>query len=186
MYAVDPLPVLLGGLAFGLAFGFLLQKGQVAKFPVIVGQFLLVDHTVLKVMLTAVVVGSVGAYGMLQLGLIDSLIIKPALLAGVAVGGLIFGVGMTGLGYCPGTGVAAAGEGSRSAWWGVLGMLAGAAIYAEVYPVIADNFLTLWDHGKVTLPQVLHVSPWVLVIALAFAAAGVFAAITRWERRQPA
>ena len=56
----DPPLKLLLGLITGILFGFLLQKGRVAKFPVIVGQFLLRDFTVLKVMLSAVVVGAVG------------------------------------------------------------------------------------------------------------------------------
>ncbi len=185
MFGVDPLPLALAGLLVGVVLGFLFQKGQVSKYAVIVGQFLLVDHTVIKVMLTAIVVGAVGVYSMLALGMIEGLLVKPALLAGVALGGLIFGVGMVGLGYCPGTGVAAAGEGSRHAWWGILGMLAGAFAYARFYPVIDDTFLTLWDYGNVTLPQILHVSPWVLVAGLVVLGAGAFTAITRWERGQP-
>ena len=55
---------LLLGLVTGVAFGFLLQKGRVAKFPVIVGQFLLKDWTVVKVMATAVAVGAVGVYAL--------------------------------------------------------------------------------------------------------------------------
>ena len=43
-------------------FGFLLQKGQVTKYRVIVGQPLLRDFTVLKTMLTAVVAGGIGLY----------------------------------------------------------------------------------------------------------------------------
>jgi hypothetical protein len=43
-------------------FGFLLQKGQVIKYRVIVGQSLLHDFTVLKTMLTAVVTGGIGLY----------------------------------------------------------------------------------------------------------------------------
>jgi len=47
------------GLLTGFAFGFLLQKGRVARYQTILGQLLLKDWTVLKVMLTAIVVGSV-------------------------------------------------------------------------------------------------------------------------------
>ena len=55
---------LLLGFITGVAFGFLLQKGKVAKFHVIVGQFLLKDWTVIKVMLTAVAVGAIGVWAM--------------------------------------------------------------------------------------------------------------------------
>ncbi|MGK2904831.1 MAG: YeeE/YedE family protein, partial [Desulfuromonadales bacterium] len=36
---------------FGLAFGFLLQKGGVGKYNVLIGQLLLQDWTVAKIML---------------------------------------------------------------------------------------------------------------------------------------
>ena len=39
-------PELIAGAVFGLAFGFLLQKGGVGKFNVLVGQLLLQDFTV--------------------------------------------------------------------------------------------------------------------------------------------
>jgi hypothetical protein len=41
---------LILGFLTGVLFGFLLQKGRVAKFEVIVGQFLLRDWTVVKTM----------------------------------------------------------------------------------------------------------------------------------------
>jgi hypothetical protein len=182
MFGIDPLWLSAGGLAAGFVFGFLLQKGQVSKYRVIVGQFLMVDHTVLKIMLTAVFVGAVGIYGMLALGLIDHLLIKPALLLGVGLGGLIFGVGMTGLGYCPGTGVAAAGEGSRHAWFGILGGVFGSMVFAEAYPWLATHVLDVWDFGKVTFSDLTGLSPWVFVGLLGLGAAAAFALIRRAEQ----
>jgi hypothetical protein len=169
------------GLITGVAFGFLLQKGQVTKFRTIVGQFLLRDFTVLKVMLTAVVVGGIGIYAMRDLEL-ASLHVKPLVLGGVILGGLIFGVGMTLLGYCPGTGVAAVAEGSRHAVFGVLGMLAGAAVYAEVAPLMKTTVLQIGDFGKITLADATGLSPWVFLTALAVGATLLFATIERWQR----
>lgn len=48
----SPLRLVLG-LVTGIVFGVLLQKGRVAKHEVIVGQLVLRDFTVAKVMLTA-------------------------------------------------------------------------------------------------------------------------------------
>lgn len=183
---IDPWPLSLGGLAAGVVFGVLLQKGQVTKYRVIVGQFLLVDHTVLKVMLTAVLVGAIGVYGLLALGWIEHLHVKPALLLGVITGGLVFGVGMTGLGYCPGTGVAAAATGSRSAWFGMLGGVVGAAIFAEAWPWLSTHVLPVGDLGKVTLPELAHASPWWFVAGLAVLAGALFAAIRRSESARAA
>ena len=62
---------LLWGLAFGIAFGFLLQKGGATKYDVIVGQLLLTDFTVLKIMLSAVLIGMIGIYAMKALGWVE-------------------------------------------------------------------------------------------------------------------
>jgi hypothetical protein len=53
---------LIWGLFFGILFGFLLQKGGATKYDVIIGQLLLSDFTVLKIMLSAVLTGMVGIY----------------------------------------------------------------------------------------------------------------------------
>ena len=89
------------GLLTGIVFGVLLQKGRVAKFDVIVGQLLLRDHTVVKIMATAVIVGSIGVHALVAGGL-ATLHVKPALLGGLVLGGVLFGLGMAILGYCPG------------------------------------------------------------------------------------
>lgn len=175
--------VLLTGALMGLVFGFLLQKGGVTRFSVILGQFLLKDFTVLKVMGTAIVVGGVGIYGMRAMGLDVPLHIKSATLLGNALGGAIFGVGMAILGYCPGTGVAAIGDGSRHAIPGVLGGIFGAAVFAEVYPWMKSNVLGVGDVGKATLGTITGLSPWWFMALLALAALLGFGLLERWERR---
>lgn len=163
----EPLPRLLLGLLTGILFGFLLQKGRVSERRVIVGQFLLRDFTVMKVMLTAILTGGAGVYLMAAAGWVH-LSIKPAQLAAIAAGGLIFGAAMVFLGYCPGTAVAAAGEGKRDAWWGLAGMTLGAAAYAEADAQCARTIKTWIDLGPVTLPQVTGVPAgvWFAVLAL--------------------
>jgi len=58
------------GLLTGIAFGFLLQKGGVTDYGVIIGQLLLTDFTVIKIMLSAVLVGMIGIYAMKSAGLV--------------------------------------------------------------------------------------------------------------------
>lgn len=157
------------GLLTGIVFGFLLQKGRVANYHVIVGQFLLKDWTVVKIMGTAVVVGATGVYALLEMGA-ASLHVKPMLLGGVLFGAICFGIGIVVLGYCPGTTVAACGEGRRDAMVGVLGMLCGAGIFVALYPVLQPVIKGLGDFGEITLPEALGVSPWVMIGALAVAA----------------
>jgi len=186
--------LVVGGLLAGIVFGFLLQKGQVAKYRVILGQFLFTDYTVLKVMLTAIVVGAIGVWGMLQVGMIQHLHVKPAVLVATATGGLIFGLGMGLLGYCPGTGIAAMGEGSRHARWGFAGMILGAGAFAFVYPFIEQTFMKLGEvtvttgdqvNSKVTLADVTGLSPWVFIGLLAVISLVAFTLIGRWERTRP-
>lgn len=172
MFTADPLGLLVGGLLAGFVFGFLLQKGNVTRYAVIVGQFLLVDWTVLRVMFSAIVTGALGVWLMLQLGWLEHLLVKPTMLAANALGGLIFGVGMASLGYCPGTGIGAVAEGSRHAAWGLAGMIAGAAVYAFAFPSL-DALFAVGAYGKITLADVTGLSPWWFIAALAAILAGV-------------
>ena len=158
--------LLLGALT-GFVFGFLLQKGGVARADVIIGQFLLRDFTVLKIVLTAIVVGGFGVYALLGMGLLDSMHIKNAAIWGNVLGGVIFGVGMALLGYCPGTGVAAVGDGARDAIFGVIGMVAGAALFAEVYPWFDARVLDPLDLGRETLATITGIAPWIYLAAIA-------------------
>ena len=156
---------LLLGLFTGILFGILLQKGRVAKFSVIVGQFILRDWTVAKVMGTAIAVGSVGVYALVTSGH-ATLHIKPFLLGGVLLGGVCFGIGMAVYGYCPGTGVAACGEGKPDAMVGVLGMLTGALIFVATYPLLQPIISGLGNMGKMTLPEMTGTSPWLWIAGI--------------------
>jgi len=179
------LDLVLGALT-GLVFGFLLVRGGVSRFETIVGQFLLRDFTVVKVMGTAVVVGGLGIYALHAAGLVENLHVKSAFLPGNALGGAIFGVGMATLGYCPGTGVAALGEGARDARWGLLGMLAGAVVYAEVHTPLSRALTGTFGEselGKATLASLTGWSPFVFLVPAALLAAVVFVWLERRERR---
>ena len=178
----DPIGKLLLGLATGFVFGFVLQKGRVTKYEVIVGQFLLRDFTVLKTMLTAVAVGGLGVYTLRALGM-ATLHVKPAQLVAVAAGGLVFGVGMALLGYCPGTGVAAAAEGRRDAQAGVGGMMVGALVFAECYAWLSRTVLTWANLGPVTLPELVPLPWWAILAGISAGALLLFRWVEGLERR---
>jgi uncharacterized membrane protein YedE/YeeE len=181
-YFADARTILLGAIT-GLVFGFLLQKGAVTRYNVIVNQFRFKDFTVLKTMLTAIVVGAIGIYAMLQLGMIKGLQVKNAELAMNALGGVIFGIGMVLLGYCPGTALAAVGQGSRDAAVGVGGALVGAAVYAEAYPFFARVLQPIGNLGKITFADASHASPWWFIAGLGAAAVGLFVWLENFEHR---
>ena len=126
----NPSSQLLLGLVFGIAFGFLLQKGGVAKYHVLVGVLLLRDFTVIKVMLSAILVGMIGIFALRRAGLVK-LHVKPTRYAANIIGGLIFGVGFALSAYCPGTGAAALGQGNLDAIAVMVGMVVGSYLFAE-------------------------------------------------------
>ena len=154
--------VLLYGLVTGIFFGFFLQKGRVLRYDKQLGALRLMDMTIVKFMLSTVLVGMVGIYLLKDLGLVK-LSVKSTNLGGNIIGGLLFGAGWGLLGYCPGTSAGALGEGRWDALWGIIGMLVGAAIFAEVYSSLKTNVLTWGNFGEITLPQLLGLSHWVIV-----------------------
>lgn len=164
---------LILGLVTGVLFGALLQQGRVLRYEKQVGAMLLKDMTILKFMLSAIIVGMVGINLLADLGVI-ALNVKGAVVGANLIGGLLFGVGWAVAGYCPGTSVGAIGEGRWHAIWAVLGMLAGAAIYAEAYPALKATVLTWGDLGKVTLASVTGINHWVWIVLLSAAFIALF------------
>ena len=154
-------------LFLGVVFGFLLQKGGVTRYEVIIGQLLLDDFTVVKIMLSAVLAGMLGIQVLLHLKLV-ALHPKHGSVGSSVIGGLIFGLGFGLLGYCPGTAAGAVGQGSLDALFGgVFGMLLGTAFYSGIYPRIETTVLRWGTFGDISLPEVLHTARWKVVIAVA-------------------
>jgi uncharacterized protein len=155
---------LVQGLSFGILFGFLLHKGGVTNYDVIVGQLLLNDFTVVKIMLSAIVTGMIGIYFMKSMGWIQ-LSLKSGSVGKNVIGALIFGVGFAVLGYCPGTIAGAIGNGYMDALVGGLtGILLGTWIFAVMYPKLKDGILKKGDFGDITIPQMLKANDWVVVV----------------------
>ena len=164
---------LIIGLGIGFLFGFLLQKGNVTEYDVIVGQLLFRDFTVVKIMVTAMVTGMIGVHALRSLGLVQ-LHPKHGSLGMTLVGGLIFGVGFAVLGYCPGTIAAAVGQGKMDACVGGLtGIIFGAGLYAHAFPYLSLTILPRGDFGAQTFPKMFRVNPWVIIVPLASALVGL-------------
>jgi uncharacterized membrane protein YedE/YeeE len=154
---VAPARQLVLGALFGIVFGFLLQKGGVAKFHVLIGMLILEDFTVIKVMLSAVVVGMIGIWSLRALGLVE-LHVKPTRYAGNVLGGLVFGAGFALAAYCPGTGAAALGQGNFDALAMMAGMVAGSLVFAAV-SARANRLASRWgEQGRMLWPDVLRLS----------------------------
>lgn len=168
------------GLITGILFGFFLQKGRVLRYDKQLGALRFQDFTIVKFMLSHIIVAMVSVYFLYDLGLVK-LALKPTILGGVILGGLTFGVGWGLLGYCPGTSLGALGEGRWDAVWGILGMLVGAGLYAEAYPFLKTTVLTWGDYGKITIPQVLGVNHWLVIAVIVAATLALFYQIEKYE-----
>lgn len=179
---------LILAVVFGAIFGILLHRGGVTSYNVIVNQFRFRDFTVLKIMLTAVVVGGIGV--LILHGIsgaegkpLANYHIKNAQMLGVLIGSGIFGIGMVLYGYCPGTGVAAIGTGSIHALVGALGMLAGGILYALSFEWVQKTILSVADLGKKRLPDLVGIGDWGWFAVLIVVAGAVFGWLYRIERR---
>lgn len=159
---------LVAAVLFGFAFGFLLQKGGVGKYNVLIGQLLLQDFTVAKIMLTAIAVGMLGIFTLHRFAKVN-LHLQPTRLAAQSLGGLVFGIGFALIAYCPGTGAAALGQGSWDVLFGMAGLIAGSYLYAVLSVRLKQSVEKWGERGKITLPDLLHVPR----LPFAFAAAAL-------------
>lgn len=150
------------GLVTGVVFGFLLQKGRVLRFDKQINAMLLKDMTIFKFMLSSIMVGMVGILLLSDLEIIQ-LSHKPMNVGAIVIGGALFGIGWAIMGFCPGTSIGALGEGRWHAVFAILGMIVGAAIYAELFPFFKSTVLSWKDFGKIGLPEVIDVSHWIIV-----------------------
>ena len=150
------------GLVTGIAFGFLLQRGGVIRFEKQVGMLLFKDMTVLRFMLTAIIVGMVGIIILAEAGVL-TLSHKSMNVGAIVIGASLFGVGWALTGLCPGTAMGAIGEGRLHAIFTIAGMLAGAMLYAHTYDFLKETVLAWKDYGKIGLPELTGVPVFILV-----------------------
>ncbi len=86
-------------LGLGLLFGFSLNKAGLTKYHRIANQFRFKDMMVMKYIMTALVVAMIGLYALHGLGLVTFPSVPATYLVGNIAGGLIFGIGMSLVGY---------------------------------------------------------------------------------------
>ncbi len=171
---------LVYGLLTGIFFGIFLQRAHILRYDKQVGAMRFLDMTIFKFMLSAIVVAAVGIYLLRDLGLVN-LKIKPLSLGAQLVGGGLFGLGWGIFGYCPGTAVGALAEGRLDGFWGIVGMLLGGAIYACLYPLAKKYLIPLGSFGRLTLPELLGVSPWLVIVVFAGLVCGICFLFERWD-----
>jgi uncharacterized membrane protein YedE/YeeE len=172
-------------IILGTAFGFALHRVGASNPQNIINMLRLRDFHLMKVILFAIAIASSILFIGLSIGIINPvhLSVKTAYW-GVIIGGLIFGVGWAIGSYCPGTGVAAIGEGRRDAMFFVIGGLVGAFFYTVIHSKLDGTFfLDKILGGNVTLAltpnesykAILGGSPGVIVALIVAIILGVIA-----------
>lgn len=170
---------LAGALAVGFAFGWLLQKAGLSRYERIVGVYLFEDLAVVKVLLTALVVGALCLRALTALGLAGAVPVPATYFAGNVAGGFLFGIGMAVSGFCPGTVAAGAGEGRLDYLIpGMLGLVAGALAFGIVYPSLLP-LVSIDVRPGLTIARWLGADPWLVLLVLAQIVLLVFYALER-------
>ncbi|RUT80171.1 YeeE/YedE thiosulfate transporter family protein [Ancylomarina longa] len=166
-------------LIFGFLFGGILQYASLNKYNVISGLATLDNYTVAKAIAVALGVGAILLNIEIGLGM-ASFHIKPLVLGGILLGGLIFGSGMAILGYCPGTLAVSLGEGSIDAFVGIIGGLLGGFVFTILLPfikgIIGPNL------GAISLNSLMGTG--LLFFILVFIIGGVFVYIAFWLNKK--
>lgn len=84
---------------FGAVFGWTLDKAGLTKYHKIVNVFRFTDLSVLKYMMSAIVVGMLGIWVFKWLGWLDLTGTVSTYILGNFLGGALFGVGMSAAGF---------------------------------------------------------------------------------------
>lgn len=156
---------LIYALMVGIAMGALLQRVGASSPRMILAALRLEDLTIIKFMATTIAVGTIVTY-LMNLGMPMHLDVKPTYVIGVALGGLIFGVGFAVGGYCPGTCVVGISEGRKDGWAAILGGVVGALVFTLVYSLIEEPLIKPMSYGKITWADLLHLPSWAVAVIL--------------------
>lgn len=158
---------ILIAVALGFGFGWTLDKAGLTKYHKIVNVFRFTDLSVLKYMLSAIVGGTILIWTMKGLGWVELTGTVNTYILGNFIGGLLFGVGMSAAGFCPGTCVAGAGRGNLDYLIpGILGFLTGGLLFGLTYRNFMPQIKDVLNFGALPLNELFNVSAFLLVVVL--------------------
>ena len=131
-------------VVLGAAFGFVLSRSGAADYDFIQAMFLFESFQLYGIIGTAVALTAPGLwlvkrYGRTALGRRVEIELKP-LTRGTVVGGLLFGVGWSMAGMCPGPIFVNVGEGKIYALAALAGALIGAGVFGALYERLRPLF----------------------------------------------
>jgi hypothetical protein len=178
---------ILLGLFSGIAFGFVIQRVGATNPHRMAKAHLMIDPNIPQFMLSAVLLSSVGLFGLQAVGVGRTMVLPTSIVA-TGLAAVIFGIGWGLSGYCPGTTWAAVGEGRMDAVFAFLGGLAGAGLFAHLHETLIPILYDPTNVGQITLIDVFggNYTAALIVFVLVFALC-VYAIAKIWRGyEQPA
>jgi len=163
-------------LLAGLLFGYCAQRGGFCLTRALSNWVIMGDTAILRAYVLALLVAIVGVH-VLELGLVESIPVRPFRWLANATGGFVFGVGMILGGGCAGSSWYRLGEGALGAWVVLAGFAMGASAASvgmlQSLRTTLQDFEYAVDDQPATLPRILGASPW-LVIGVLVVVLGVW------------
>ena len=135
-------------LAIGFVFGAIILYSRLDKFEKMAGFMIFEDTLVPRMAMMTVALSSIGFYVLTEYGY-ATYDVKPTLLGGLIIGGILFGVGLVILGKCPSAFFVSVAEGRIDALVGVIGGMFGGLVFTLGYPWIQKIMGA--DLGKIRL-----------------------------------
>ena len=171
-------------IPIGFIFGFALFHAGFTDSRRIAWAFYFKSVRVPVVMFTAIVTGMLGLWGLSLVGMLDisEVYMLPTFLTPMAIGGLLFGIGMVVGGYCPGTAAAALATGKIDGVVFIVGFLVGSLVFGEYFPVWGDFYNSDYM-GAFRLDQWLDVSLGVTVLGVVVVAVAGIATLSFAQRK---
>jgi uncharacterized membrane protein YedE/YeeE len=175
---------MVSGLVLGFLFGFVLENAGFGSARKMAAQFSLRDFSVIKVMMTAVIVAAIGLWLGQMAGLLpaESIFVPTVFFGAVLLGGALVGAGFALGGYCPGTSVCALGSGRIDAILFITGMVLGVFMFAGVFTQIESFYLAGQGPAGQTLDELLGVPTPVVLAAFVAFGLGLFALGAKLEK----
>ena len=175
---------LIVALIIGIGFGFFLERGGLGSSKKLAAQFYFRDHTVFKVMFTAIITAMTGLYWLSWFGFLDLTLvyINPTYILPQLFGGLIFGVGFVTGGLCPGTCLVSTSTGRIDGLFTLLGIFFGIFVFGETVSFLYD-FLYTTSAGQITIPQLLNLPHGFVLLLIVVLAISGFAGVEVVEKK---
>ena len=185
--------LMASGLAVGVIFGFVLQRGRFCMNSAFRDIILMKEYTLLKAVALAIVVQMIGFHLLATMGYIQ-LYPKTFYWGAMIFGGFVFGIGMVLAAGCASGTTYRVGEGMMGSFVALLGLMIGGLITSggalkdltsylqpsegALKAITTENPGSLVGNANLTLANVFDLDPWIFVVIIAI----IILAVLIWKR----